>query len=61
MIKCCTNCVAPRRHIGCHSTCEEYKKSKDLLDAHKDTIAKAKAKEDILNEYLSNRSRKSGR
>lgn len=20
----CRNCVAPKRHPGCHSTCEEY-------------------------------------
>lgn len=22
---CCKNCVAPKRHPGCHSECEEYK------------------------------------
>lgn len=24
MINCCNGCVAPKRHIGCHATCEEY-------------------------------------
>ena len=27
-IRCCENCVEPKRHIGCHSTCEEYKQEK---------------------------------
>lgn len=22
--KACEKCVAPKRHIGCHGTCEEY-------------------------------------
>lgn len=24
MITCCKDCVAPKRHIGCHSTCKDY-------------------------------------
>ena len=24
----CKNCVPPKRHLGCHSTCEEYIKQK---------------------------------
>lgn len=27
-IKCCYKCVEPKRHIGCHSTCEDYIKEK---------------------------------
>lgn len=23
-IKCCKDCVAPKRHPGCHSVCSEY-------------------------------------
>ena len=28
-ISCCKNCVAPKRHSGCHSNCEDYKKAKE--------------------------------
>lgn len=28
MIKCCRNCVAPKRHVGCHGTCKEYLEEK---------------------------------
>lgn len=24
-IKCCYGCVPPKRHIGCHGTCELYR------------------------------------
>ena len=24
-IKCCYGCVAPKRHIGCHASCPEYR------------------------------------
>lgn len=24
VITCCKECVAPKRHIGCHGNCEEY-------------------------------------
>ena len=24
VIMCCKECVAPKRHPGCHGTCEEY-------------------------------------
>lgn len=30
---CCFVCVAPKRHPGCHGTCEEYKKAKQEYDA----------------------------
>lgn len=23
-IKCCLGCVAPKRHTGCHGSCQEY-------------------------------------
>lgn len=31
-IKCCTNCVAPRRKVGCHATCAEYLSERKALD-----------------------------
>lgn len=41
-ITCCKNCVPPKRHPGCHSTCEqylkektEYEKQKEYAKAHK--------------------------
>ena len=24
VIKCCKDCVAPKRHPGCHGACQEY-------------------------------------
>lgn len=29
-IKCCKDCVAPKRHIGCHATCAEYLSEKKV-------------------------------
>ena len=44
-ITCCKNCVPPKRHLGCHSTCEqylrekaEYEKQKEYARAHKTVI-----------------------
>lgn len=28
MITCCKDCVAPKRHIGCHGTCKDYIREK---------------------------------
>lgn len=35
-IKCCKNCVAPKRHIGCHATCAEYLSEKKEHDELRD-------------------------
>lgn len=35
---CCKGCVAPKRHVGCHSTCKEYLDDKAALEAEKNTI-----------------------
>ena len=39
MIKCCKNCVAPKRHSGCHANCKEYieekKHDQELKDQYK--------------------------
>ena len=29
---CCKYCKPPKRHIGCHATCEEYKDAKQERD-----------------------------
>ena len=35
-IKCCKDCVAPKRHLGCHDTCKEYKEQKKEHEAKKE-------------------------
>lgn len=35
MIYSCRDCVAPKRHPGCHSHCPEYAKEKAKHDAEK--------------------------
>ena len=32
-IKCCSGCVAPKRHPGCHGSCPEYIQEKSGHDA----------------------------
>lgn len=44
VIKCCKDCVAPKRHPGCHDTCEDYKKE----------IAEYKANEQRKKEFIKN-------
>ncbi len=33
IITCCKRCEAPKRHIGCHSTCQEYLAERARMDA----------------------------
>lgn len=37
-ITCCRECVAPKRHPGCQSHCEEYLRQKKLHDEEKEMI-----------------------
>lgn len=46
IIKCCKDCIPPKRHLGCHSNCPEYLKEKQLLEIER--IKKRKLKEYIL-------------
>lgn len=46
MIKCCKTCVAPKRHLCCHDTCEEY-----LAEKKRDKNDKAELKK--INDYNS--------
>lgn len=32
IILCCKDCVPPRRHIGCHATCQEYASERARMD-----------------------------
>lgn len=34
-MKCCKDCIAPKRHLGCHATCEDYAKAKEEDKAKK--------------------------
>ncbi len=34
-IKCCKDCVAPKRHPGCHGVCPEYLYEKALWEEEK--------------------------
>lgn len=47
--ECCQTCVAPKRHPGCHGTCDEYKKARAKYDA--DMAIKNK---DIQLKYYAN-------
>lgn len=42
MIQCCRNCVPPERHIGCHGTCEKYKKERIELEKEKEDLKRQK-------------------
>lgn len=37
-IKCCKDCVAPKRHPGCHGVCPEYLYEKALWEEEKKVI-----------------------
>lgn len=37
-IKCCKECVAPKRHPGCHGVCPEYLYEKALWEEEKKVI-----------------------
>lgn len=40
-MKCCMNCVAPKRHPGCHGKCKDYIIEREELD-----VVNEKAKKD---------------
>lgn len=35
LFECCRNCVAPKRHPGCHGHCPEYLNDKKASDARR--------------------------
>lgn len=41
------DCVPPKRHLGCHSKCEEYAKERAELDKEKEAEKLAKSKDSI--------------
>lgn len=50
-IECCKDCVAPKRHLGCHSTCKEYKEEKARWEETKEKIRANKAEAPKINSY----------
>lgn len=42
-MKCCTPCVPPKRHPGCHAECPEYKEERAEYDRLKAIDDKRKA------------------
>ena len=46
-IKCCRECVPPKRYPGCGAKCEEYKEERAALDARNEMIWKAKVKQGL--------------
>ena len=49
---CCHTCVAPKRHLGCHGHCPEYKEAKDAWEAKKNRLAKEREKETLIRSVL---------
>jgi len=50
-VYCCRYCVAPKRHPGCHSTCEEYLKQSKENNEKMEMIRKEKSKNVTLTTY----------
>lgn len=49
-IKCCRDCVAPKRYPGCHGNCQEYLDEKAEHERRKEEIdRKKKISNDIYN------------
>ena len=53
-IKCCKNCVPPKRSPRCHSTCEDYLREKAEYEKEKSQrIKKSNEEKDILEYQLT--------
>ena len=46
----CLNCVAPKRHAGCHGACKEYKEYKEKLDRYNEQVRKEKERNRMLSD-----------
>lgn len=64
-IKCCKDCVAPKRHPGCHATCKEYidekaqlEKDKEKAKAGMERFPRMKAYDFDVNAFSSMKSRR---
>lgn len=45
--KSCKECKPPKRKLGCHKYCSDYKRERAAYDAFKDAEREAKEKENI--------------
>lgn len=54
----CLGCVAPERHLGCHSTCDRYKtwKAEEAARKEKERAFK-KAEADFIAVFANRRKR----
>lgn len=53
MVECCKDCVPPKRHVGCHSTCETYLEAKRKYDEEMKVIRERKRLEsDIVSTQV---------
>ena len=46
----CLNCE--KRHVGCHSSCEEYDEFKRNFSEKKEISRKQKENQNIVNDYV---------
>lgn len=55
LIKCCRNCVPPKRHLACWGHCPEYAAEREALNQRKEADAKRrKVKNDIYSQRADN-------
>ena len=54
-IKCCKDCVAPKRHPGCHGSCDAYIAEKAEYERLKAVYEKDRK---VTNEIYASRSKK---
>ncbi len=57
-IKCCKDCVAPKRYPGCHGVCPEYIHEKALWEEEKTAIREERRIRSELYEQRSDGVRK---
>lgn len=59
MIKgCCKDCVPPKRHPGCHGTCDEYLNEKAERERLKDKAREERHKDNVVISVEVHRSRR---
>jgi hypothetical protein len=61
MIWCCKECVAPKRHPGCHDRCPEYIEQKAIHEAERAEKRRKKAIEDGLDAQLASGVRRANK
>ena len=57
-IKCCKDCVPPKRCLRCHSTCEDYLREKAEYEKKKDQRIKKRNEEKDILEYQRTQMRR---